>query len=62
MVGDHQRYSLSSGQEFLDAIQEKIVAARVIDPIETIQHVLLVVAEHIGGEMEKVMHSFPRDM
>jgi hypothetical protein len=35
----------------------------VIDPVETTQGVLLVVASYIGvGEMEKIMHSFPQDM
>ena len=52
-----------SRQEFLDAIQEKIVADRVIDPRDTSRGVLSVVASHVGqGEMEKIMHSFPRDM
>jgi uncharacterized protein (DUF2267 family) len=52
-----------SRQEFLDAVQEKIVAGRVIDPVETVQSVLSVVASHIGaGEVGKLMHSFPHDM
>jgi uncharacterized protein (DUF2267 family) len=52
-----------SREEFLAAAQEKIVADRVIDPTATIQAVLAVVADHIGGgELEKVMHSFPKDM
>jgi uncharacterized protein (DUF2267 family) len=52
-----------SRQEFLDAIREKIVADRVIDPLETTQAVLSVAAGYIGaGEMEKVLHSFPHDM
>jgi uncharacterized protein (DUF2267 family) len=52
-----------SRQEFLDTIQESIVADRVIDPRETTRNVLSVVAGYIGsGEMEKVMHSFPQDM
>jgi uncharacterized protein (DUF2267 family) len=52
-----------SRQEFLDSVQGKIVADRVIDPAETVQNVLAVVASHTGdGELEKVMHSFPRDM
>jgi uncharacterized protein (DUF2267 family) len=52
-----------SREEFLAAVQGKIVAGRVIDPLETTQNVLSVVANYIGqGEMEKVMHSFPHDM
>lgn len=50
-------------QELLDAIREKIVADRVIDPLETTQAVLSVAASYIGaGEMQKLMHSFPHDM
>jgi len=49
--------------EFLEAIREKIVAGRVIDPVETTQGVLAVVSSYTGaGEMHKVMHSFPQDM
>jgi uncharacterized protein (DUF2267 family) len=52
-----------SREEFLDAIPEKIVADRVIDPLETTQAVLFIVSRNIGGgEMEKVKHSFPQDM
>jgi uncharacterized protein (DUF2267 family) len=52
-----------SRQEFLDAIQEKIVARRVVDPLATAQSVLSVAARYVGvGEMTKVMHSFPNDM
>jgi uncharacterized protein (DUF2267 family) len=52
-----------SRDEFLEAVRTKIVADRVIDPIETVQNVLAVVASHMGdGEMQKVMDSFPRDM
>ena len=40
-----------------------MVAGRVIDPLETAQCVLSVMATYIGaGEMTKVMHSFPHDM
>jgi uncharacterized protein (DUF2267 family) len=50
-------------RDFLDAILQKIVADRQIDPVETTQAVLAVVGSHVGmGEMEKVKHSFPRDM
>jgi hypothetical protein len=34
-----------SRQQFLDSIREKIVADRVIDPLETTQAVISVVAE-----------------
>ena len=50
-------------QEFLDAIAQKIVSDRAIDPAETTQAVLSVIGSYIGlGEMEKVKHAFPRDM
>jgi uncharacterized protein (DUF2267 family) len=52
-----------SREEFLEAVRIKIVADRVIDPVETVQNVLGVLASHMGdGEMQKVMDSFPRDM
>ena len=52
-----------SREEFLVAAQEKIIADRVIDPEETVQAVLAVVADHAGGgELEKVMHSLPQDI
>jgi uncharacterized protein (DUF2267 family) len=50
-------------REFLDAILEKIVSDRTIDPVEITQAVLAVVGSYVGlGEMGKVKHSFPRDM
>ncbi|PYJ25462.1 MAG: DUF2267 domain-containing protein [Verrucomicrobia bacterium] len=52
-----------SRQQFLDSIREKIVADRVIDPLETTQAVLSMVSTYIGGgEIDKVKHSFPHDM
>ena len=52
-----------SRQEFLAAIQEKIVAGRIIAPLETTRDVVSIVANYVGsGEMEKVVHSFPQDM
>jgi uncharacterized protein (DUF2267 family) len=52
-----------SREEFLAVVQSRIVADRVIDPVETVQNVLAVVARHIGGgELRKVMDAFPRDM
>ncbi len=52
-----------SRQRFLAAIQEKIVASRVIDPPETTRDVLSVVANYIGpDEIENGVHSFPQNM
>jgi uncharacterized protein (DUF2267 family) len=52
-----------SREEFLAVVQSKIIADRVIDPAETVQNVLGVVANHVGnGELEKVMHALPKDM
>jgi uncharacterized protein (DUF2267 family) len=52
-----------SRQEFLDAIVKKIVAGRIIDPAQTTESVVAVIASHVGaGEMQKVMHNFPRDL
>ena len=52
-----------SRQEFLDAIQQKIVTDQVIDPVRITQNVFAVVMSYVGaGEMEKVKHCFPKDM
>jgi uncharacterized protein (DUF2267 family) len=52
-----------SREEFLAVVQSRIIADRVIDPVETVQNVVAIVADHIGdGEMHKVMHVFPSDM
>jgi uncharacterized protein (DUF2267 family) len=52
-----------SREEFLAVVQSRVIADRVIDPVETVQNVLAVAASHIGGgELRKVMHAFPRDM
>ena len=52
-----------SREEFLAVVQSRVIANRVIDPEETVQAVLVVIADHIGGgELEKVMHSLPKDM
>jgi uncharacterized protein (DUF2267 family) len=49
-------------EDFLAVVQSRIIADRVIDPIETVQNVLAIIANHIGGsEMQKVMDAFPRD-
>jgi uncharacterized protein (DUF2267 family) len=50
-------------REFLDAIQQEVVAERVFDPVEVTRDVLSVIATHVGGgEMDKVKHSFPVEM
>ena len=50
-------------RELLDAVQQKIVADRTVDPVETTQAILSVVASYVGmGEIEKAKHTFPRDM
>ena len=50
-------------RQFLDAVQTKIVAERMFDPIDVTQHVLSVIAIYVGGgEMEKVKRSLPSDM
>ena len=52
-----------SREEFLAVVQSRIIADRVVDPVETVQNVLAVVANHIGnGEMQKIMGAFPHDM
>ena len=50
-------------EEFLTVVQSRIIADRVIDPVESVRNVFTVVANHIGeGEMHKIMDAFPRDM
>jgi len=52
-----------SREEFLTVVQSRIIAGRVIDPVETVQNVLAIIADHIGsGEMHKSMDALPRDM
>ena len=52
-----------SVEEFLAAVQEKVVTDRVIDPLRLTQAVLAVMATHVGlHEMAKVKHAFPKDM
>src|SRR4051794_32549950 len=52
-----------SREEFLTVVQSRIIAGRVIDPVETVQNALAIVADHIGsGEMHKAMDALPRDM
>ena len=52
-----------SREEFLAEVQAKIIADRIIDPMETAQSVLSVIASHIGnGELGKVILALPKDM
>jgi uncharacterized protein (DUF2267 family) len=52
-----------SREEFLALVQSRIIADRVINPVETVQNVFAVVGSHMGGgEMQKVVDAFPRDM
>lgn len=52
-----------SREEFLAAIHEKIVAERFIDPARIVPCVLTVIAGHVTpGEIEKLKHSFPKDL
>ena len=51
-----------SREEFLAVVQSKIIADRVIDPVETVQNVLGIISNHVGnGELENVMHALPKD-
>jgi len=50
-------------REFLEEINEKIVADPTTDPVKITQAVLGVVTSYVGtGEADKVKHSFPSDM
>ena len=50
-------------REFLEIVQQNIVAGRTVDPVKTTQAVLGVAGKYVGlGEMDKVKESFPRDM
>jgi len=52
-----------SREEFLEVVQSKIIADRVIDAAERVQNVFRVIASHVGdGELEKVMHTLPKDV
>ncbi len=52
-----------SGEEFLQAVSEKIVTDHPVDPLRVTQIVFSVIMSHVGvGEMEKVKHCFPKDM
>ena len=47
-----------SRQECLDTVQEKIVAGRVIDPLETVQSVFSVVAGYVGRRRNDQGHAW----
>jgi uncharacterized protein (DUF2267 family) len=50
-------------EEFLAAVQKKIVADQVIDPVRITQSIFAVIMSYVGaGEMEKIKHCFPKDM
>jgi uncharacterized protein (DUF2267 family) len=50
-------------EEFLLAVQGKIVTDQVIDPRRITQSVLLVMMSFVGvAEMEKIRHCFPKEM
>lgn len=52
-----------SAQEFLQAVQEKIVSDRVIDPVRTTESVLLVTTSHVSAdELDKIMRILPKDL
>ena len=52
-----------SREEFLAEVEAKIIADRVIDPMETIQNVLGFIASHIGnGKLAKVILALPKVM
>jgi len=38
-----------SHEDFFEVMQSRIIADRVIDPVETVPNVVAVVANHIGG-------------
>jgi uncharacterized protein (DUF2267 family) len=51
-----------SPEEFLAVVQSRIIADRVVDPVETVQNGPAVIANHIGNsEVQKIMDAFPRD-
>ena len=52
-----------SRDEFLQAVQEKIVMEGVADPIRFTEGVLAAAATYVsGGEMEKIRQIMPKDM
>ena len=54
-----------SRQEFLDAVNQKIISSQVIDPARLTKSVLAVITNYVApGEIEKaqVKHSLPKDL
>ena len=51
-----------SREEFLQAIEDKVVTNHAVDPLRITQIVFSVVMSHVGiGEMEKIKHCFPKE-
>jgi|SRR5688572_10666879 len=51
-----------SREEFLAAVNSKIVASRVIDPLQTTRDVFGVLAAKMPGETEKVLQILPKEL
>ena len=52
-----------SREEFLQAVNEKIVTDHPVDPLRITQSVFAVIMSHVGlSEMEKIKHCFPKVM
>lgn len=52
-----------SREEFLTAVEEKIVTEQFIDPLLITQKVFAVIMSHVGlSEMGKIRHCFPKEM
>jgi len=52
-----------SREEFLTAVQEKVVTNRFIDPLQVTQKVFAVIMSHVGlSEMGKIRNCFPKEM
>jgi uncharacterized protein (DUF2267 family) len=52
-----------SREEFLTAVEEKIMANQLIDPLRITQSVFAFIMSHVGAsEMDKIKHCFPKEM
>ena len=52
-----------SREEFLTAVQEKVMTNRFIDPLQVTQKVFAVIMSHVGlSEMGKIRNCFPKEM
>jgi uncharacterized protein (DUF2267 family) len=52
-----------SREEFLTAVEEKIVTNQLLDPVQITQSVFGVIMSHVGlSEMKKIRHCFPKEM